>query len=469
MAIDQSSLTQELCRLQDSVTRLSSLIEVGAIISSSLDLDEVLRLVMSKAQEVMTAQSCSILLVDEEGESLKFILALGGAEETATTLKKSIRLKMGQGVAGWCAQHCRSVLVEDARKDERYFAGADKVTGFSTRSLLAAPLINKDQLIGVAEVINPLEKEFFDGDDLLLFETFCRQVAIAIDNARYHQAYLAQQRTKEQLAAAAAIQESFLPPPLAENPDAFFSIKAKTLPALVVGGDLYDYFPLPGARLAVFIGDVSGKGVGAAIYMARVVSEFRYLARLLEDPAQVMTRLNQSLCQGTGPTIFVTAYYLLVSMEDGLVSLCNSGHLPPLLHRGKGGEASYLEEGSGLPLGLFQEAEYTESYLQLEAEDSLLLYTDGVMEAQNAAQELFGLDRLLTLAQKTPKGGGLLAAVLESVREYTTGLPPSDDLTLVELVWHGPCGKKTLAKDCLAAADRQETGLNKNPSPGERS
>ncbi len=437
MAEPSPAMASDLNQLQGKVDRLSSLIDVGAIISSSLDVEEVIRLVMQKAQTVMEAETCSILLLNEEMNTLEFELALDSDGETEQTLKEKVRLQMGQGVAGWCAQERRSVLVADVRQDERFFIGADEATGFVTRSLMAVPLINKDQLIGVAEVINPTNKETFDESDLELFETFCRQVAIALSNARYHQAYLAQQRLKEQLAIAASIQENFLPRPLPDEAHCPYHLEAVTFPALEVGGDLYDFFLLPGNRLAVLIGDVSGKGVAAAIYMARVVSEFRFLARLLPDPAAVMSRLNQSLSSGNQLGMFVTAVYWLVNLSHGVVTFCNAGHLPSIWRRRGRRSIQMVREIGGLPLGVLGNAEYVSHRLSFEPGDSLVMITDGVIEAWNKDKEQYGFERLTKLIQAAEADSSVVARVVSAVRRHCRGEPSHDDLTMVEVAWSG--------------------------------
>lgn len=428
-------VSDELSRLTDRVERLSSLIEVGAIISSSLDLDEVLRLVMTKARTVMESETCSILLLDEETEELTFALTLGNDDESEALLG-AIRLKMGQGVAGWCAQNRQSVVVNDVASDNRFFSGADKKTGFTTRSLIAVPLLHQDRLIGVAEVINPLLKDAFDESDKELFETFCRQVAIAIDNARFHQAFLQQQRLREQLEVASTIQDSFLPDEKSGQADEGYILEATSNPAQTVGGDLYDHFLLPGHRLALMIGDVSGKGVAASLYMAKVVSEFRYLARLLPDPAEVVSRLNRSLCDSSRLGMFVTGVYWIVDLRHGTVSFCNAGHMPSLLRRADG-KVELIEGQASPPMGISPDIGYQTSRLNLESGDSLLMLTDGVIEAWDENREQFGYERLLELAGQVPPGQPMVAQVVKAVDDWEGEQSAHDDVTLLEMIYTG--------------------------------
>jgi sigma-B regulation protein RsbU (phosphoserine phosphatase) len=442
MAVPSAETARELDELRARCAKLSSLIGVGAIISSSLDLEEVLNLVMAKAREVMEAEACSVLLLNEESNRLEFELTLGNEAQVDQDLKEKIRLEMGQGVAGWAASERRSVLVADAAKDRRWFSEVDRLTGSTTRSLMAVPLLSKGRLIGVAEVINPLFKPAFDQGDLELLETFCAQVAVALDNARFHQAFLNQQRLKEQLRAASSIQRSFLPPPLGGEENASFNLEAASVPAQEVGGDLYDYFLLPGRRLAVLVGDVSGKGVGAALFMARVVSEFRYLSRLLIEPRAVMNRLNNSLAQGARHGMFVTAVYWLLDLEQGLISYANCGHVPSLWRRAKRSGVELVDSRSGPPLGIVEGYDFRVAHLEIEPGDSLIMITDGVIEAWGREDPAKGYDRLIRLLDPNRPGEGILTRVLEELTANLEGRGARDDLTLLALTWKGPSGIK---------------------------
>lgn len=431
-----SEVSDEMTSLRYRVERLSSLIDVGAIISSTLDLGEVLNRVMAKAKSVMEAETCSVLLLNEETNELEFTMTVGNDDDTTATLK-TISLKMGQGVAGWCAENRQTVMVADAANDTRWFSGVDAQTGFVTSSMIAVPLIHRDRLIGVAEVINPVAKKSFVQADQELFETFCRQVAIAIDNARYHKAYLAQQRIQEQLTAASTIQTSFLPLDSSRDRDSRYRLFAASQPAQEVGGDLYDYFNLPGDRLAVMLGDVSGKGIGAALYMAKVVSEFRYLGRLLPEPAAVVDRLNRSLHDTSRLGMFVTGVYWIIDLDQGLASFCNAGHLPTLLRRAENGVIELIEGDAGPPMGVLDDFHYRSNMLEFRPGDRLIMFTDGVVEAWDESREQYGYDRLIDLIASLSEDQPAIEAVTASVREHTGGLAPHDDLTMVEFVWMG--------------------------------
>ncbi|HSB71269.1 MAG TPA: GAF domain-containing protein [Candidatus Methylomirabilis sp.] len=201
----------DLQRLQAKVRRLHGLIESSAIINSTLDLDEVLRLVLEKAQGVANAEASAILLYNPVTRKLEFEVALGEKGGLIQSLRPKLTLDLGQGIAGVVAETRRVEWVPDAARDPRVARTLDTTTGFATRNVLCGPMLIRERLIGVAEVLNLAHPELCGPDDLEIFETFCRQVAIAIENARLHKVLVGQERERQQLEFAAVIQQSFLP------------------------------------------------------------------------------------------------------------------------------------------------------------------------------------------------------------------------------------------------------------------
>ncbi len=198
-------------RLEEKVRRLHALIEASAILNSSLDLDEVLRLVLEKAQGVTDAEASAILLYNPETNRLEFDVALGEKGGLIQSLRSKITLELGQGIAGTVAQTRRVEWVPDASRDPRVARSVDATTGFITKNILCAPLTIRDRLVGVAEVMNLARPEQVGPDDLEIFATFCQQVAVAIENARLHKVLLERERERQQLEFASVIQQSFLP------------------------------------------------------------------------------------------------------------------------------------------------------------------------------------------------------------------------------------------------------------------
>jgi sigma-B regulation protein RsbU (phosphoserine phosphatase) len=431
--VDELTITVNqayLKTIEKKVEDLMTLIEVSAIISSTLDFCDLMTLVMEKAKGVMGAEACSILLYDKENNKLKFDLALGREEAISDILRKRVTLDMGQGVAGWVAKHQAPLLIKDANTDSRFYQEADRLTGFTTRSLIAVPLVGRSGLIGVAEILNPKDKDFFSDYDLEIFQTLSRQIAIAIENARFHEESVEREKLRQELEIASTIQRSFLPVSPIFKKDRLM-LSAINLSATQVGGDLYDFIELSPNRVGVFIGDVSGKGISAALYMAKVISDFRYIAPQVATPEIALSRLNSVLSQAPRG-MFLTGIYGIVDLSKGNLSLSVAGH-PPFLWLTHG-EVRVMNVASGPPLGILP-AEYPSTEISLKKGDRILFLTDGVFEAKDKGGKRIGFEKLVSFVKEHTGEGNLIQKVVDYVNDFSKGLARTDDLTLVELSW----------------------------------
>lgn len=421
----------ELAHLRSKVADLSSLIEVSIIINSTLALDDLIALVMEKAQSVMKAEASSVMLINEQNNMLECEVALG---EVGDKVKK-IQLKLGEGIAGWVALHGEPLIIPDVSTDQRFSAKSDDSTGFQTKSILAAPLAVKDRMIGVAEVINRADGHAFEDEDLELFSTFCRQVAMAIENARVHKLELERQKLRQELESAKIIQESFMPQsfPSGELP---YSIFAKSLPAASVGGDFFD-FNEDGNKIGIAVGDVTGKGVPAALYMARFVSDLRLFTQMHSSPAQVLKELNDVLVDRSRRGMFVTFQYGIFDADQGTFTFANAGHLPFLRINTIHNKVEMLTGGKSIPLGIAPGVEMTEDKVKLERGDFIVSVTDGIMEAKNTDGEIFSLQRTLeALARKFDSSDQVVSSLLRQVQDFARGARQHDDLTILALKWN---------------------------------
>jgi sigma-B regulation protein RsbU (phosphoserine phosphatase) len=436
LTADPQDPHETIGRLERRLQQLASLMEVSRLVGSSLDLSEVLNRVMLKAQEVADAEASCILLMNERTGKLEVEVAIGGMAVTLEELKKRVVLEPGQGIAGAVALSRAPELVPDVAADPRTFRAAEKVVGVTFRSLMVAPLIVHDKLVGVAEVFNPRGGGRFTPEDLDLFSTYCHQVAVAIENARLHRALVEREREKQQLELASLVQQSFLPKRLPEGGGRRFTLEARTVPAATVAGDLYDFVERRGDRLVVLVGDVSGKGFPAALMMAKVISDFRPAAHHAPSPAAILGHLNTELVRHNPRGMFVTAACLALDVDAGRMLVSNAGHLPPLWHRQSAGTVLAYEGDGGPPLGILPGARFPDQELVMGEGDTLLLYTDGVIEAGGPGDTSFGVERLAeAMRSRLPSSGDLVGDLLEVVRSHSGGGPPADDLTLVALRW----------------------------------
>jgi sigma-B regulation protein RsbU (phosphoserine phosphatase) len=419
--------------LRSKVNALASLIEISIIINSVLELDELVGLVMEKAQSVMNAEASSVMLINAEEQILECSVALGSVGDEV----KKIRLKMGEGIAGWVAEHGESLLVPDVAADPRFSSKSDDSTGFQTRSILAAPLIVKDRTIGVAEVINRNDGLAFNDDDLELFSTFCRQVAMAIENARMYEVKLQQQRLENELESARIIQQSFMPEVFPAPPETAFSIAARSIPAKAVGGDFFDYIQFDRNTVGIALGDVTGKGVPAALYMARFVSDFRQYTKVYDDPAEALKELNRLLVDRSRRGMFVTFQYGILFGDENKFVLANGGHLPFIKMNNAERKIELLDGGKSIPLGIMPELAMDSDSVTIKRKDTLVLITDGIMEAKNKQSELYSLPRTLDVLSNLfdASADEIVRVLIEDVVEFSKGCEQHDDLTVLVMKW----------------------------------
>lgn len=423
-----TELQQEIAKLNAKVKAYSSLIEVGILISAVSRLDSLLAMVMEKARTVMNAEAASIFLINHEKQVFECPVAIGEAGETL----KTIEIPLGSGIAGWVASHGTAEIIPDAYKDERFNPEVDLKTGFVTRSIMVAPLKVREKLIGVAEVINRRDGKPFESENLELFKAFCRQVAMAIETARLRKMEEEKQRLEQQLEAAKWIQKSFLPEGFPVTETSKIEIAATSLPAAAVGGDFYDYVILDNGKVGVSIGDVAGKGIPAALFMARLISDFRLFSQRIGSPGKLTTFLNRKVTERSRRGMFVTFLYGLLDSSTLTFRFSNAGHLPVVHIPANGGDIRLIKESGGVPLGILPNAEYAESTITLSKGDFLVLISDGIVEAKNSAGEAFQFDHLLkALSPSASSAQALMDNLIDAVQQFTSGAIQHDDSTVV--------------------------------------
>lgn len=433
----------------DDSARLRLLHELGRAFAARTDLDELCRIVTRDCASVLRAEGASILLLDPETREL-FFPYVANADPQAAARLRELRFPADQGIAGYTLAHGTAVRVDDATADPRFYGRIDQDARVMTRSLLAAPLAAERGPIGVLQVVNRIGGGTFGDDDLEFLEALAGSVAVAVENARLLAETRAQlvalQRATEEHAALEAlrreldiareIQQSILPRRFPDR--GRLDLFATMLPARDVGGDFYDFFALDDHRFGLVIGDVSGKGMPAALFMAVSRTLIKSTALSGVGPAACLGRVNELLLADNPADMFVTIFYAILDLRSGEVTCSNGGHNPPFVLR-PGGGVDALTAGGTL-LGVLDGARFSEHRLQLRAGDTLLLFTDGVTEAADAADRLYGDARLADVLAHAGAGSAeqLVQALLRDVARHGDGVAQSDDITVLAARYLGP-------------------------------
>lgn len=414
-------------RCLDRLHNLMECFRISSLINSSLDIEEVLELIMTTSRQILAAEACSLMLVDEQTGELVFEVAQG---PVADKLKRGTRLEKGKGIAGYVFEIGEPLLIEDAYQDARFHPGFDEQTGFRTRSVLCVPLKVKGRMVGVVQIINRRDGLSFCREDCETLTLLSTHAAIAIENARMHRALLRKQQMESDLAFATNVQLSFLPQ---EVPSVTgFRFHAHYQPALEVGGDFYDFIDLNGGNWGILIGDVSGKGVASALYMAKLTSDFRMLALRHKDPVKLIGYINDLLCRRSRRGMFVTLLYMVLDTAHRRLQYVNAGHVPAVLWNRRRECFQVLRGIGGPPLGILPGRGYPSGTVELSPGDCLLLSTDGLVEAKSPDGRRLGWEEV----SEAVRGGdscaeSVLARVSGRMKAFTRGCPQSDDTTLV--------------------------------------
>lgn len=422
---EQSTVSRSLVDVLDSTRRMpdkaavsadkiNALIEAGREISSQNSLEKLFPSILNLAIKAVQAERGVLLAY--EGESLDVKASSGG------------NFRISQGVRERVLHGRQSLLINDVLSDEA-FRGMQSLVQQHVRMFMAVPLQTNDQVLGLIYTDCPTLSHQFTVEDLNLLTVMANIAAVRIEHARLGEIEQAERILAKDLEQAAIIQQGLLPRKSPVIPG--LDLAGYNAPSRTVGGDYYDYIEFPDGRLGVTLGDVSGKAMPAALLMTSLQARLRVLAEDQPDVAELMTRLNRHTALHTPSNRFITLFYMVLDPATGELTYCNAGHNPPyLVHRDGGVEE--LTEG-GLILGMFGQARYKAASTVMQPGDVVIIFSDGVTEAQNPDNAEFGEERLLEAVRRNRNGtaGELVQAVTGAVNEFAAGAPAADDLTLV--------------------------------------
>jgi len=427
IAVENARLYTRVSRQAQTLTVLN---EISREITSILDLDDLLERIGQLLKRVIDFQMFSILLWNERTQQFEHRFSSRYGERV--TRERTI--VPGQGIIGIAAQRREPVLSSDTRKDPRYLAENPE-----TRSELAVPLIHKGQVIGVLD-LEHTRVNYYNEDHQRTLSTLSAQVAISIANARlYQRIHEEEQRMERDLDMARKVQLRLMPsrPPKLDRAE----IAVQFLAARSIGGDVYDFldYGTPGrpARIAIAVGDVSGKAAPAALYAALVSGILRSLAPQQLSPAQMLAALNDQLQERKLASQYVTMLMAAWDDSNQTLQVANAGSVQPLfVSRSSEGVTVKTIKAEGFPLGLFPDVKYEEFTLSTQPGDLIVFFSDGITDAENGAGEMFGTDRLRDVLEAQPGSAAastIVDAILKAVSDFQGGIEHFDDETVVVL------------------------------------
>lgn len=422
---------------QDSVINLHNLYhqmnflhEISQKISEKKPLPELFMEIMESSKLIMNAEASSLLLFNEYDQKLYFHTVTGDKNK----LVSQYSIELGTGIAGWVAQNMESVVIEDCYMDARFNPEVDKNTYFRTKSMICVPLIRKNKLLGVMQVINKKSGQAFQESDLTVFETLALQCAIAIENARLIEIEINQESLEREMKIAKKIQEKLLPETLPEYAD--IQVAATLVPAKQVGGDFYNIVNLNSQQSFFCIADVTGKSVPAALIVSTIYSCLQTYLTLNKSHFNIIEfveSLNKIFLVSSKTNKYATFWCGLYNHETRVLSTVNAGHNYPFLYRFEKKDIYELKIG-GLILGFLDEPYFKED-IQLNDNDILVFYTDGVVEALNEVKEMYGEERFENLIANNNNLNAeeLLLKIQTDVAKHVGDAAQYDDFTCVVL------------------------------------
>lgn len=404
--------------------KLRAMVEIAQNLARAVALEEVLPKLLDSLFKIFIQADRGFVILRQASDGPLITKAIKHRRSD-----QEERVRISRTIVNEAMASKEAILSADAASDAR-FDSSQSIADLQIRSVMCAPLVSGDGMaIGVIQLDTMDQRQRFQKDDLDVLASIASQAAIAIDNAELHEAQLAQRAVARDLELAHKVQRGLLPPaPPKVNGYHFFDFYES---ASQVGGDYYDYVELSGGRVAIVLGDVSGKGVSAALVMAKLSGEVRFDLASAPNAGEALNRINASFCRSGWEDRFVTFVIVILDPVEHTVTVANAGHMAPILRAADGTVTSLGEEEAGVPLGISADFPYTHTQHSLKPGDVLTLYTDGISEAMNEAGELYTIERLskqLMLPAKDLSEIG--RQILTDVKRFVGTRSQSDDMCL---------------------------------------
>ncbi len=417
--------------------KLKAILEIARNLSTELKIDTVAPKILDSLMELFPqAERLFLILVDPQTKRLirkafKYRPTKRAMFSTVVPADE-VPMSISRSIVNHVLGQKKAILSQDAGADKDLPTSAS-IADLKIRSVMCVPLLTPDrEALGILQ-LDTSDRKQFGQEDLDVLALVASQAAIAIQNAQMHESLLERERLSRDLKLAEQVQKRFLPQSVPVIPG--FEFFAHYDPAYEVGGDYYDFVPLPGDRLAIALGDVSGKGVAAALMMAKFSGDTRYCILTETSPAAAANELNGLLFSAGIEEKFITLSLSVLDVGERSLSIASAGHLPLMIRRTNGTVDEIGEEVAGFPLGIVPDADYQQTKVQLNPGDIVAIFSDGVTDARNLREELFeSRDKRRLLRKLVETSGGpetVGRALLQEIREFSAGHTQVDDITLI--------------------------------------
>lgn len=399
--------------------QLALLAEISQGFSSTLDISKTLQNAIEQFMEYMNAEAASIFLLENNDTELVCVDCAGPVDI------HGLRLSSTQGIVGKTVMTRACQMIRDVQSDPDFAKTVDMGSGFRTRSILCAPLIVNNKCIGALELLNKKDDDLFAEQDKHLSMALASSAALSINNARMADALVEQERMRKELELAREIQLDLLPD---ESDITNFPVQGMNVPALEVSGDFYDFFKRDDGLIYFNLADVSGKGMNAAMLMAKASSLLHHLAKSIDDPGELLSRVNDEICETVSHGMFITIVSGFIDTNTCTIRFSNAGHQPPLFHH-KSGEFEEIEAGAP-PIGILPNTQFPVSTIKLEG-GSVYVFTDGVTESLDEEQKLLDVAGLIKLIEDNSQvtASKRLEDIVAKIRHPS--VHQHDDITLM--------------------------------------
>lgn len=414
------ALKEENKRLRRAVEELSILNDLARAIGASLNSQDIMQTIIRRSLKAANAEQGVITLVDHEEEQPMVTLV-----RTMVSSSDRQQFHLNQSLLGWMQLNKKPLIANDVKQDDR-FRGVrwDE----EIRSLVCVPLMIKSELTGVLTVFNKKDRQGFSDDDQRLLAILAAQSAQIVENARLYEAEREFAKMQEEIRLAAKIQSELLPQ---NSPTiAGYDIAGRNIPAQVVGGDYFDFISLDDGRIAICLADVSGKGLPASLLMANTQATIRSQTLANPVPSECLTKANKLLYRTTSPEKFVTLFYAILDTNSHQFAYSNAGHdnpvyvsSAPLKRLGTGGTV----------LGILDPFDYEQESFGMSQNDAIVIYSDGITESMNEAEEQFGEDRIQEVVKqhRNASAGTIVNELIAAAKKHAGRQPQADDMTVV--------------------------------------